>query len=129
MRDPIVEFGEHAGKIWQTLYKHGYLDGEKLLEITKLTDSEFNVGIGWLAREDKIAKKDQYELDSTNLESKIGTNAGKVWKVLDIWGELDVSTITRLTRVDMQEVYSAIGWLAREDKICADSELEKFYLK
>jgi len=68
-------------------------------------------------------------LDSTNLESKIGTNAGKVWKVLDIWGELDVSTITRLTRTDEQDVYSSLGWLAREDKICADSKLEKFYLK
>ena len=129
MRDPIVKFGEDAGKIWQTLYEHGYLDEGKLLEITKLTDREFHAGMGWLAIEDKIAKKDQYELDSTNLESKIGTNAGKVWKVLDIWGELDVSTITRLTRADKQDAYSALGWLAREDKICADSKLEKFYLK
>ena len=129
MRDPIVKFGEDAGKIWQTLCGHGYLDEEKVLEIAKLTDREFHAGMGWLAREDKIAKKDQYELDSTNLESKIGTNAGKVWKVLDIWGELDVSTITRLTRADKQDVCSALGWLAREDKICADSKLEKFDLK
>ena len=129
MRDPIVKFGEDAGKIWQALYKHGYLDGEKLLEITKLTDSEFHAAVGWLSRENKIAKKDQYELDSTNLDSKIGINAGKVWKVLDIWGELDVSTITRLTRASEQDVYSALGWLAREDKICADTKLEKFYLK
>ena len=60
MRNPTVKFGEDAGKIWQTLYEHSYLDEEKLLEITKLTDSEFHAGVGWLAREDKIAKKNQY---------------------------------------------------------------------
>jgi len=129
VRNSTVKFGEDAGKIWQTLYEHSYLDEEKLLEITKLTDSEFHAGVGWLAREDKIAKKNQYELDNTNLESRIGTNAGKVWKVMDIWGKLEVPTITRLTRVDEQDVYSALGWLAREDKICADSKLEKFDLK
>jgi len=129
VRNPTVKFGEDAGKIWQTLHEHDYLEEEKLLEITKLTDSEFHAGLGWLAREDKIAKKDQYELDNTNLGSKIGTNAGKVWQVMDIWGELDVTTITRLTRIDEQDVHTAIGWLAREDKICADSKLEKFDLR
>jgi len=41
VRDSTVKFGEDAGKIWQTLYEHGYLDEGKLLEITKLTDREF----------------------------------------------------------------------------------------
>ena len=125
MRDPIVKFGEDAGKIWQTLHGHGYLDEEKVLEITKLTDREFHAGMGWLAREDKIAKKNQYELDNTNLESRIGTNAGKVWKVMDIWGKLEVPTITRLTRVDEHDVYSALGWLAREGKITAKISVKK----
>ena len=129
MRDSIFKFGDSAGKIWQTLCEQGHLDGERMLEITKLADSEFYAGIGWLARENKIAKKDQYELNSTNLEFKIGTNAGKVWKVMDIWGELDVPTMTRLTRMDEQDVYSALGWLAREDKLYADLKLEKFDLK
>jgi hypothetical protein len=129
VRDSIFKFGDSAGKIWQTLYEHGHLEEEKLLELTRLTDSELHAGIGWLARENKIAKKDQYELNNTNLKSKIGTNAGKVWKVMDIWGELDFPTMTKLTRMDGQDVYSALGWLAREDKICSDLQLEKFNLR
>ena len=129
MRDSIFKFGDSAGKIWQILHEHGHLEEEKILGIAKLTDIEFHAGVGWLARENKIAKKDQYELNNTNLESKIGTNAGKVWKVMDIWGELDVPTMTKLTRIDGEDVYSALGWLAREDKICADLKLEKFNLK
>jgi len=57
VRNPTVKFREDAGKIWQMLYEHSYLDEEKLLKITKLTDREFHAGVGWLAREDKIAKK------------------------------------------------------------------------
>ena len=125
VRDLTANFGANAGKIWRSLNEKGSLGKEKLLEITQLKDSEFYTGVGWLARENKIFNEDGdcYRLDTSNLTSKIGANAGRVWKIMDIWGEVDVSTIRRLADIDEKEVYFALGWLARENKICVDKNL------
>ena len=58
-------------------------------------------------------------LGETNLTVEIGTGAGKIWKTLELYGEIDVSYISRLTKVEEIDVYHAIGWLARENKIQA----------
>jgi len=94
------------------------------LKITKLNEKELYAGLGWLAREDKIFKDntESYKLDKTNLTNNIGTLAGKVWKILDIWDEADIYSIKKLSKADEKDIYSAIGWLAREDKICEDEE-------
>ena len=85
---------------------------------TKLKNNMFYSAVGWLARENKITKDNiVYRLGETNLTPKIGMDAGKVWKVLDTWGEIDVTSITRLARIEEKDVFSAIGWLAREGKI------------
>ena len=78
--------------------------------------------------------KMKYELGETNLTPKIGKDAGKVWRVLDTWGEVDVSSISRLARLEENDVFSAIGWLAREGKIegriiNAEENKIKFWLK
>jgi hypothetical protein len=128
VRNITTSFGENAGKIWHVLHEKGSISKEKLLEFTQLNESEFHGAVGWLARENKIFEGDHYTLDETNLASKIGSNAGKVWKVLDIWGEIDISTLKRLAGIDEHDVYSALGWLAREDKIWVD-EQQKYLLK
>jgi len=117
VRSLTTKFGMIAGKIWNALDGKEPLETEKLLKSAKLKENEFYAGIGWLAREDKIFKdgKDSYGLGSTNLTSEIGANAGKVWKIMDIWGEVNISTIKRLADIDDKEAYSALGWLARED--------------
>ncbi len=130
MRDLKTTFGESAGKIWQVLSKKGCLKKDKILETTKLDEVDFHAGLGWLARENKITKKDKdcYKLDNTNLESEIGTNAGKVWKILDIWGDADFITIKRLSNLDDNKVHCTLGWLAREEKIYID-EKHRYNLK
>ena len=131
MRGLTTNFGENAGKIWSVLKDGDPLTKEAILECTQLDETEFYGAIGWLARENKISEEfeDFYKLDFTNLSPGIGSNAGKVWKVMDIWGDVDFHTIKRLAKIDEKEVHSALGWLAREDKIQFDKNLEKYNLK
>ena len=123
-------FGENAGKIWSALNQEGCSKKDKLLDITKLDEENFYAGVGWLAREDKITKEDEdcFTLGNTNLETKIGSHAGLVWKILDIWGDADYRTIKRLSNLEDNDLQSALGWLAREDKIVVN-ENQKFLLK
>ncbi len=119
MVDAIEKFGQSAGKIWKTLDKHGVLTESTLKKNTRLTDKEFFAAVGWLARENKISKTGvKYQLSETNLTYKIGNAAGKVYNVLmKKGGEIDVTSISRITKLKTNDAYSALGWLAREDKI------------
>jgi len=118
MKNILEEFGINAGKIWETLSSQGPLTEAKLMQAARLSDDEFYSGIGWLARENKIFKDGMvYKLGETNLTTKIGTDAGKVWKVLETQKEVDISSIGPLAQIDHRDTYSALGWLARENKI------------
>lgn len=130
MRSSIEKFGTSAGKIWNVLYNKGSLNKKKIIETTKLNSKNFYIGLGWLARENKIfrEKKSYYRLDNTNLTSEIGKVAGRIWKIIDIWDEVDITSIKKLSGVDDNQIYSGLGWLAREDKIELD-EKQKFRLK
>lgn len=129
MRDVTVKFGNSAGKIWQVLNEKGCLKKDDIIQITNLNETDLHTGIGWLARENKISKKqDWYKLENTNLDTEIGTHAGRIWKILDIWGEADIETIKRLSDLNENQVHLAIGWLAKEDKIKLD-EKNRFNLK
>jgi hypothetical protein len=118
MVDSTANIGMNAGKIWNYLYEKGPLSEDTLLHSSGLKNNELYEGIGWLARENKI-KKDNHTffLGDTNLVSTIGKNAGEIWKILEMWGEVDIASISRLAKVNVNDVFSAIGWLAREDKI------------
>ena len=129
MRDVTVKFGNSAGKIWQVLNEKGSLKKDDIIQITNLNETDLHTGIGWLARENKISRQqDWYKLENTNLDSEIGSHAGRIWKILDIWGEADIETIKRLSDLDENQVNLAIGWLAKEDKIKLD-EKNRFNLK
>jgi len=130
LRDISKKYGENAGKIWSVLDEQGCLKKDMILKHTKLDDINFYSGIGWLARENKIIKEENecFKLGSSNLESEIGTQAGRIWKILDIWGDSDYISIKRLSDLDDKELHAALGWLAREDKIKID-EKDRFDLK
>ncbi|MEM4259066.1 MAG: winged helix-turn-helix domain-containing protein [Candidatus Thermoplasmatota archaeon] len=118
MKNIIDDFGKSAGKIWQTLNENGPLTESKLLKMTRLSEEKFYAAVGWLARENKICKNgSRYQLGDTNLTPKIGTDAGKVWTTLSTNTNIDVSSIADLAEIDERDAYSALGWLAREDKI------------
>lgn len=124
MRDISVKFGEDAGKIWFTLSQKGCLCKDDIVSVARLNDEEFQAGLGWLAREDKILRLDDdcFKLDFTNLTSEIGSQAGRLWRVLDIWGEADFVSLRRLSDLSEAEVHRALGWLAREGKIVVSDD-------
>jgi len=110
--------GDQAGTLWRILHDRGSLPGSELLTTTNLTEPQLYTAVGWLARENKIRKEnDVYLLGETNLVPFIGKDAGKVWRALEIWGEVDILSLSRLSRINEYDVYTAIGWLAREGKI------------
>ncbi|MCK4347786.1 MAG: winged helix-turn-helix domain-containing protein, partial [Thermoplasmatales archaeon] len=77
-------------------------------------------------REGKIYRdKRTYRIGDTNLTEEIGASAGKVWNVLGSRSEIDVSAITRISKIKKRDCYSALGWLAREGKITAKVTVKK----
>ena len=132
MRNIIDNYGRTAGKIWKALFTYGSLDEENLIKKSRLNKNEFYAGVGWLARENKIFKnKSIYELRETNLTEKIGGTAGKVWNALYTTQNINVSSIAKISEITLKDAYSALGWLAREDKIKTnwDNKQIKFELK
>ena len=135
MVEIVNSFGEYAGKVWKSLNSDEPQTENRLIEKTGLTNDEFYSAVGWLAKENKICKDGAlYKLGETNLTSKIGKDAGLVWKILDMWGEVDVVSISRLAHIEEPDVFSAVGWLAREGKIDGTTSVKRkgnisFWLK
>lgn len=119
MDDMYNIFGTSAGKVYETLTTKGPMAADDLVKTTGLNAEQFNGVVGWLARENKLNKCEDntFCIGETNMYDFIGNNAGKVWKVLDIWGEMDLASICRLTHMAEDETFQAIGWLAREGKV------------
>lgn len=46
--------GDTAGRIWKVLYERGRLSIRKIGEITSMSESSIFIGLGWLARENKV---------------------------------------------------------------------------
>ncbi|MEA3458971.1 MAG: winged helix-turn-helix domain-containing protein [Candidatus Thermoplasmatota archaeon] len=126
MNEIIKSFGNNAGKIWDVLNEEGPQVQTKLMKKTNLTTNEFYGAVGWLARENKlVVDKRTYKIGDTNLTEEIGESAGKVWNVLGSRSEIDVSAITRISKIKKRNCYSALGWLAREGKITAKITVKK----
>jgi len=122
------EFGRNAGAVWKTLNVHGPLPETRLMELTKLHEDEFHAAVGWLARENKICKTGSvYKLGETNLTTKIGESAGKLWKILETHGTFDTTDLSTWAQIEERDAYTALGWLARENKIEAKTSIPKEY--
>ncbi len=134
MNKTVSTFGLNAGAVWTKLSAQGSLDENKLVKETELTSDDIFSAVGWLARENKIVcDSGSFKLGDTNLVPTIGKDAGKVWKVLNIWGETDIASLSKLSRLDEKRMSAALGWLGREDKIemvsSSDDERTMFRLK
>ena len=55
-------------------------------------------------------------------KSKIGENAGIIWRALESKGRLSFEQLQAETGLEMMDLFAAIGWLAREDKISFNKE-------
>lgn len=118
MKNCIEDYGKIAGRIWRTLDRYGPIDEKVLVRKIRLNKNDFYAGIGWLARENKISKDGSYfKLSETNLTEKIGGDAGKIWDTLNNSRDINVSSISKISQLKIEDACTALGWLAREDKL------------
>jgi hypothetical protein len=126
MINTIEQFGRNAGKVWNVLKKNISLTDLELIELTSLREYEVYIAIGWLARENKIRKdENKYKLDTTNLEFEIGEKAGLIWRLLNNEGDLHINKLLSKLRINEKDIYSAVGWLSRENKIKIKKDIYK----
>lgn len=50
-------------------------------------------------------------------KAQIGENAGVIWRKLESKGKLNIEELQEETGLDLVETLTALGWLARENKI------------
>lgn len=62
--------------------------------------------------------------DIAMLNTEIGKTAGLVWEHLGKNGRCSIQDLRKKIGVDVVLFYQAIGWLARENKICHSKEAE-----
>ncbi|MGN0004606.1 MAG: winged helix-turn-helix domain-containing protein [Candidatus Gastranaerophilaceae bacterium] len=51
------------------------------------------------------------------MNENIGINAGKIWQYLEANGESKVIRVKRNLNLSTDELYLALGWLARENNV------------
>lgn len=56
------------------------------------------------------------------VESVFGVNAGIVWEVLNQNGPSAIHNLVKSTELSREEIYCALGWLGRENKILIEGQ-------
>ena len=52
------------------------------------------------------------------MKEKIGISAGLVWSALsESKGKANIKDVKKATKLTEKDLYAALGWLAREDKV------------
>jgi len=59
-------------------------------------------------------------MEEITVESVFGVKAGIVWEALNQNGPSTIGDIVQATSLRREEVYGALGWLGRENKIAAE---------
>lgn len=59
---------------------------------------------------------------------KIGTNAGKIWTLLDEAGTQNVKDLKKSSKLTDKDLYAALGWLAREGKVSLVEEEKEVFV-
>lgn len=49
------KIGKNAGNIWRALKEKGQMSSSTLKKTTHLSEKDVNMGLGWLARENKLS--------------------------------------------------------------------------
>ncbi len=62
------------------------------------------------------------EKASESVELIFGINAGIIWESLNQNGPMTVNDLAKTTALLPEDIYGALGWLARENKISVERE-------
>ncbi|NDW17533.1 hypothetical protein D0T53_01215 [Dysgonomonas sp. 216] len=63
------------------------------------------------------------------MKEKIGFNAGAVWSYLDENGAESLKVVKKACKLTDKDLYAALGWLAREDKVDFEETKEDIIVK
>jgi hypothetical protein len=61
-------------------------------------------------------------MTQATVESLFGTKAGVVWRALNQNGPSNITHLVKTTSLSREEVFCALGWLGREDKIVVEQK-------
>ena len=61
-------------------------------------------------------------MNQPTVESLFGANAGIVWKTLNQNGPSNLARLVKSTSLSREEIFGALGWLGREDKIVVEQK-------
>jgi len=67
--------------------------------------------------ENQVDAKTDTEESRDTVESIFGANAGIVWEALNLKGSMTIDDLVKATALNPEEIYGALGWLGRENKI------------
>lgn len=67
-------------------------------------------------------KKMDTEKASESVELIFGINAGITWESLNLMGPMTVDDLVKATALLPAEIYGALGWLGRENKISVERQ-------
>ncbi len=62
------------------------------------------------------------------MKEKIGSNAGLVWSALVGKSEVNLKEVKKTTKLTEKDLYAALGWLAREEKINIREDEKEVYV-
>ena len=104
-------------------------DGEKKADATRIVVNDANTG----ARPDSEKKVSDAnantEVTKDVVESIFGVNAGIVWNALNLNGPMTIDDLVKSTTLNPEEIYGALGWLGRENKISLETRgVVRFFL-
>jgi len=51
------------------------------------------------------------------IKQVIGENAGQIWQLLNEKGEMQLTELLKISKIEETEFNRSLGWLAREGKI------------
>ena len=58
------------------------------------------------------------------MKEKIGNNAGLVWGALTGVSAVNLKDVKKQTKLTEKDLYAALGWLSREDKVIFSEDAE-----
>lgn len=116
----VKRIKEYADKILNCSENKTFRSIDELKEKTDLKEDKVHLGLGWLAKNEEIQgvlKNERNEGNKSIMNQDVEENAEKIKHVLMNQSKKNVATLSKISELPSNEVYAAIGFLAREGKI------------
>ena len=90
-------------------------------DATRILVTDADTGAMPDSEKKKADAKGYAEEARDTVESIFGVNSGTVWKALDLNSPMTIDDIVKATALNPEEIYGALVWLGRENKISLET--------